>query len=106
MDGSREVLGLWFQDSEGAKFWMQVLAELRHRGVKDILICCVDGLTGFPEAIEAVFPQTVVQTCIVHLIRASLRYTPRRQYDQVVRDLRPIYTAIDSDHALQAPRGL
>jgi putative transposase len=102
MDGSREVLGLWFQESEGAKFWMQVLAELRHRGVKDILIGCVDGLTGFPEAIEAVFPQTVVQTCIVHLIRASLRYTPRRQYDAVVRDLRPIYTAIDADHALQA----
>src|SRR4051794_23197050 len=62
MDGSREVLGLWFQDTEGAKFWMQVLAELRHRGVKDILICCVDGLAGFPEAIEAVFPETVVQT--------------------------------------------
>jgi putative transposase len=102
MDGSREVLGLWFQETEGAKFWMQVLAELRHRGVKDILICCVDGLTGFPEAIEAVFPQTVVQTCIVHLIRASLRYTPRRQYDAVVRDLRPIYTAIDQDHALAA----
>ena len=77
MDGSREVLGLWFQESEGAKFWMQVLAELRHRGVSDILICCVDGLTGFPEAIEAVFPQTVVQTCIVHLIRASLKYVPR-----------------------------
>jgi putative transposase len=102
MDGSREVLGLWFQETEGAKFWMQVLAELRHRGVNDILICCVDGLTGFPEAIEAVFPQTVVQTCIVHLIRASLRYVPRRQYDAVVRDLRPIYTAIDADHALAA----
>jgi putative transposase len=102
MDGSREVLGLWFQESEGAKFWMQVLAELRHRGVRDILICCVDGLAGFPEAIEAVFPQTVVQTCIVHLIRASLRYVPRRQYDQVTKDLRPIYTAIDSDHALAA----
>jgi putative transposase len=102
MDGSREVLGLWFQESEGAKFWMQVLAELRHRGVNDILICCVDGLTGFPEAIEAVFPETVVQTCIVHLIRASLRYVPRRQYDQVTKDLRPIYTAIDADHALQA----
>jgi putative transposase len=102
MDGSRDVLGLWFQDAEGAKFWMQVLAELRHRGVKDILICCVDGLAGFPEAIEAVFPQTVVQTCIVHLIRASLKYVPRRQYDQVTKDLRPIYTAIDSDHALQA----
>jgi putative transposase len=102
MDGSREVLGLWFQETEGAKFWMQVLAELRHRGVRDILICCVDGLTGFPEAIEAVFPQTVVQTCIVHLIRASLRYVPRRQYDAVVKDLRPIYTAIDQDHALAA----
>ena len=102
MDGSREVLGLWFQESEGAKFWMQVLAELRHRGVSDILICCVDGLTGFPEAIEAVFPETVVQTCIVHLIRASLKYVPRRQYDQVTKDLRPIYTAIDADHALHA----
>jgi len=102
MDGSREVLGLWFQDTEGAKFWMQVLAELRHRGVSDILICCVDGLAGFAEAIEAVFPETVVQTCIVHLIRASLKYVPRRQYDAVVKDLRPIYTAIDADHALEA----
>ena len=102
MDGSREVLGLWFQDTEGAKFWMQVLHELRRRGLRDILICCVDGLTGFPEAIEAVFPHTTVQTCIVHLIRTSLRYVPRRQYEQVVKDLRPIYTAIDSDHALAA----
>jgi putative transposase len=102
MDGERDVLGLWFQESEGAKFWMQVLAELRHRGVNDILICCVDGLAGFPEAIEAVFPRTVVQTCIVHLIRTSLKYVPRRQYDAVVKDLRPIYTAIDPDHALQA----
>jgi putative transposase len=101
MDGERDVLGLWFQDTEGAKFWMQVLNELRHRGVSDILICCVDGLKGFPEAIEAVFPNTTVQTCIVHLIRASLRYVPRRQYEQVVKDLRPIYTAIDPDHALQ-----
>jgi len=102
MDGSREVLGLWFQETEGAKFWMQVLSELRHRGVQDILIACVDGLKGFPEAIEAVFPQTTVQTCIVHLIRTSLKYVPRRQYDAVVKDLKPIYTAIDSDHALQA----
>ena len=72
MDGqSRRARPVVSREAEGAKFWMQVLAELRHRGVKDILICCVDGLTGFPEAIEAVFPQTVVQTCIVHLIRAS-----------------------------------
>jgi len=102
MDGERVVLGMWFQETEGAKFWMAVLSELRHRGVSDILICCVDGLKGFPEAIEAVFPKTTVQTCIVHLIRASLRYVPRRQYEQVTKDLRPIYTAIDSDHALQA----
>jgi putative transposase len=102
MIGEREVLGLWFQDTEGAKFWMQVLNELHHRGVRDILICCVDGLKGFPEAIEAVFPQTTVQTCIVHLIRASLRYVPRRDYEKVVKDLRPIYTAIDADHARAA----
>jgi putative transposase len=105
MDGSRDVLGMWFQATEGAKFWMQVLTELKQRGVQDILICCVDGLKGFPEAIEAVFPQTVVQTCIVHLIRTSLKYVPRRDYDQVVKDLKPIYTAINAEaaeHALDA----
>ena len=102
MDGQREVLGMWFQQTEGAKFWMQVLTELKHRGVRDILICCVDGLKGFPEAIEAIFPQTVVQTCIVHLIRHSLKYVPRRQYDQVVKDLKPIYTATDVDAAQDA----
>ena len=100
MDGDRDVLGMWFQQTEGAKFWMQVLSDLKQRGVKDILICCVDGLKGFPEAIEAIFPQTTVQTCIVHLIRHSLKYVPRRQYDQVVKDLRPIYTAVDADAAL------
>jgi putative transposase len=100
MDGDREVLGMWFQATEGAKFWMQVLTDLKQRGVRDILICCVDGLKGFPEAIEAVFPATTVQTCIVHLIRQSLRYVPRRQYEQVVKDLKPIYTAINADQAL------
>jgi putative transposase len=99
MDGARDVLGLWFQETEGAKFWMQVLSELKQRGVGDILICCVDGLKGFPDAIEAVFPQTVVQTCIVHLIRNSLKYVPRREFADVARDLKPIYTAIDADHA-------
>jgi putative transposase len=102
MDGRREVLGMWLQATEGAKFWMQVLTDLRQRGVRDILICCVDGLKGFPEAIEAVFPQTVVQTCIVHLIRHSLKYVPRRGYDQVVKDLKPIYTATDADAAQEA----
>ncbi len=100
--GERDVLGMWFQQTEGAKFWMQVLGELKQRGVQDILICCVDGLTGFPEAIEAIFPKTTVQTCIVHLIRRSLRYVPRREYDQVAKDLKPIYTAIDADAAWQA----
>ena len=73
VDGERDVLGMWFQDIEGAKFWMQVLTDLKQRGVSDILIACVDGLKGFPEAIEAIFPQTIVQTCIVHLIRHSLQ---------------------------------
>jgi putative transposase len=100
LDGDREVLGLWFQDSEGAKFWMQVLSELKQRGVQDILIACVDGLKGFPEAIEAIFPATTVQTCIVHLIRASLKYVPRRQYEHVTKDLRLIYTAINPDQAM------
>ena len=102
MDGERDVLGMWFQANEGAKFWMQVLTDLKQRGVRDILICCVDGLKGFPEAIEAIFPATTVQTCIVHLIRQSLKYVPRRQYDAVVKDLKPIYTANNPDSALLA----
>src|SRR6201993_5320376 len=102
LDGDRDVLGMWFQETEGAKFWMQVLTELKQRGVTDILIACVDGLKGFPEAIEAIYPATTVQTCIVHLIRASLKYVPRKQYDQVTKDLRPIYTAINPDEAMVA----
>jgi putative transposase len=99
LEGERDVLGMWFQETEGAKFWMQVLNDLKTRGVQDILIACVDGLTGFPEAIEAIFPKTTVQTCIVHLIRSSLKYVPRREREQVARDLKPIYTASDSDQA-------
>src|SRR6202521_2147993 len=75
------------------------LTELKQRGVQDILIACVDGLRGFPEAIEAVFPRTTVQTCIVHLIRHSLKYVPRREREQVARDLKPIYMALDADAA-------
>jgi putative transposase len=99
VDGDRDVLGMWFQETEGAKFWMQVLTELKQRGVQDILIACVDGLKGFPEAIEAIFPRTTVQTCVVHLIRHSLKYVPRREREQVARDLKPIYTAVDADAA-------
>jgi putative transposase len=101
LDGERDVLGLWFQASEGAKFWMSVLAELKQRGVQDVLIACVDGLKGFPEAIEAVFPKTWVQTCIVHLIRASLRFVPEKNRKKVAADLRPIYTAIDAEDAAE-----
>jgi putative transposase len=102
VEGERDVLGMWFQETEGAKFWMQVLTDLKQRGVQDILICCVDGLKGFPEAIEAIYPQTVVQTCIVHLIRHSLKYVPRREREQVTRDLKPIYTAADHEAAQAA----
>ena len=100
MDGEREVLGMWFQETEGAKFWMQVLSELKQRGVSDILICCVDGLKGFPEAIEAIFPQTDGADVhrSPHPRLAALRPAPR--YDQVTKDLKPIYTAIDADAAL------
>jgi putative transposase len=102
LDGERDVLGMWFQDTEGAKFWTHVLGELKRRGIRDILICCVDGLSGFPEAIEAIFPATTVQTCVVHLIRRSLRYVPRRELEKVARDLKPIYTATDQDAAWAA----
>src|SRR5947209_1828470 len=103
LEGDRDVLGMWFQETEGAKFWMQVLNDLKQRGVRDILICCVDGLTGFPEAIEPIYPKTTVQTCIVHLIRHSLKYVPRREREQVARDLKPIYTAAGADAAQVEP---
>jgi putative transposase len=99
-DGEREVLGLWWQETEGAKFWLAVLNDLRRRGVHDVLISCVDGLKGFPEAIEAVFPAAWVQTCIVHLIRASLRYVNYRDRKKVTSALRPIYTAPNAEAAL------
>src|SRR3954453_8208753 len=99
VDGDRDVLGLWFEETEGAKFWMQVLTELKQRGLSDILLCCVDGLKGFPEAIEAIYPNTSGQRWGGHLIRHSLKYVPRREREQVARDLKPIYTAIDADHA-------
>src|SRR4051794_1442065 len=99
-DGEREVLGIWWQQTEGAKFWLAVLNDLRRRGVDDVLIACVDGLKGYPEAIEATFPKTWVQTCIVHLIRASLRYVNYRDLKKVASALRPIYNAPNADAAL------
>ena len=80
-EGHKELIGLWIAENEGSKFWLSVLTELNNRGVKDIFIACVDGLTGFPEAINTVFPKTKIQLCIVHLVRNSLRYVPLQRYE-------------------------
>jgi putative transposase len=102
VEGDREVLGIWWQETEGSKFWLAVLNDLHHRGVEDVLVACVDGLTGFPEAIEAVFPQAWVQTCIVHQIRASMRYVTYQDRKRVAADLKPVYRAVNADAAAQA----
>jgi len=99
LEGERDCLGLWIEKSEGARFWTSVLTELRNRGVKDALFVCTDGLTGFPEAIDAVFPQAVNQTCIVHLVRQSLRYLSWKERRSCAAELRRIYTAADADSA-------
>ena len=101
IEGYKEVLGLWIAQTEGAKFWLQVVTELKNRGVTDIFIACVDGLKGFPEAIERVFPQTEVQLCIVHLVRHSLNYVGWKQRKEVARDLKLIYTAATEVEAEQ-----
>lgn len=101
LDGLKEVLGLWIAQTEGAKFWLQVVTELKNRGVRDIFIACVDGLKGFPEAIESVFPQTEVQLCIVHLVRHSLNYVGWKQRKEVATDLKLIYTAATDGEAEQ-----
>lgn len=93
LDGVKHVLGIWVQATEGAKFWAGVCAELRNRGIRDVLIVCCDGLSGFPEAIEATWPQSTVQTCTVHLIRAAMRFVPYQDRKKVAAALRPIYTA-------------
>ena len=91
--GEKELLGLWIAQTEGAKFWLQVVTELKNRGVQDIFIACVDGLKGFPEAIETVFPKTAVQLCIVHMVRYSLNYVSWKLRKAVAADLRAIYSA-------------
>jgi putative transposase len=101
LEGLKEVLGLWIAQTEGAKFWLQVVTELKNRGVTDIFIACVDGLKGFPEAIESVFPQTEVQLCIVHLMRHSLNYVGWKQRKEVAADLKLIYTAATDGEAEQ-----
>jgi putative transposase len=93
LEGLKDVLGMWVAETEGAKFWLQVVTELKNRGVRDIFIACVDGLKGFPEAIEAVFPKTQVQLCLVHMVRHSLRYVSWKQRKEVAADLKTIYSA-------------
>ena len=99
LEGYKEDLGLWTSGNEGAKFWLQVLTEIRNRGVQDVFIACVDGLKGVPEAIETVFPQAQVQLCIVHLVRQGLHYVSWKQRREVAADLRPIYTAPTAEEA-------
>ena len=93
VDGCKDVLGLWVEQTEGAKFWHRVLTELQSRGVEDILVALIDGLTGFPEAIQAVFPQTQIHTCVVHLVRRSLAYVSYQDRKRVAGALRAIYRA-------------
>lgn len=97
--GEKEVLGLWLAEHEGAKYWLSVLTELRHRGVRDIYIACMDGLKGLPEAVQAVFPQTLTQLCIVHLVRASLRYVNAGDSKAVVAALKRIYQSATAEEA-------
>jgi transposase-like protein len=99
--GHKEILGLWIEQTEGAKFWLRVMTELKNRGTQDILIAVVDGLKGFPEAIESVFPQAEVQTCIVHLIRYSMQFASWKERKHVAKSLRPVYQAESAEQAAQ-----
>jgi transposase-like protein len=102
MEGHKELLGLWLAENEGAKFWLSVLTELHNRGVKDILIACVDGLKGFPDAINTTYPETHVQLCIVHMVRNSMKFVPWKDYKSVAADLKLIYQSATEEEALMA----
>ena len=102
MEGHKDVLGFYLSDNEGAKFWMGVLTDLRNRGVQDILIACMDGLTGFPDAVRAVFPETRIQLCIVHMVRNSTKYVSYKDLKAVCHDLKRIYSAPSEEEALLA----
>lgn len=102
LEGYKELLGMWISENEGAKFWLNVMTELQNRGIKDILIACIDGLKGFAEAINAVFPSTKIQLCIVHMVRNSVKYVPWKDYKAVSADLKRIYQSVTEDEALLA----
>jgi len=102
LEGHKELLGMWISENEGAKFWLNVLTELQNRGLNDVLIACVDGLKGFPEAINAVYPQAQIQLCIVHMVRNSMKYVPWKDYKAIAYDLKLIYQSITEEEALKA----
>lgn len=104
-EGKKEVLGLWLADTEGAKFWMSVLTDIKNRGTQDILIACMDGLTGFPDAVKAVFPDTHIQHCIVHMIRNSTKFVSYKDLKAVCRDLKEVYSAINAESGHAALEG-
>ena len=102
LDGQKELLGMWMAENEGAKFWLNVLTELKNRGLQDILIACVDGLKGFPDAINSVYPQTHIQLCIIHMLRNSLKYVSWKDYKAVTQDLKAVYQSPTEEAALMA----
>ena len=102
IEGQKELLGMWLAENEGAKFWLNVLTELKNRGLNDILIACVDGLKGFPDAINTVYPEARIQLCIVHMVRNSLRFVSWKDYKAVTRDLKAIYQAPTEEAGQQA----
>jgi len=102
IDGYKELLGLWLSENEGAKFWLSCLTDLKNRGLSDIFVACIDGLSGFAEAVHAACPQTSVQLCIVHLVRAALRYVSTEDSKAVIADLKKVYQAATDDEAEQA----
>lgn len=101
-EGKKEVLGLWLANTEGAKFWMSVLTDIKNRGTEDILIACMDGLTGFPDAVKAVFPDTHIQHCIVHMIRSSTKFVSYKDLKAVCKDLRAVYSAVNAESGHEA----
>jgi len=102
LEGRKELLGLWIDQSEGAKFWLRILNELKNRGLQDVLIAAVDGLSGFPEAIATVFPRTEVQVCIVHMVRNSLKFVPFKDRKAIATDLKRVYAAASEELAVEA----
>ena len=105
MEGHKELLGLWIAENEGASFWLQVLTELKNRGVQEVLVACVDGLTGFPDAIATAFPNAKVQLCIVHMVRNSMKFVPWKDYKAVAADLKQIYgSATEQEASLELDR--